>query len=1123
MYGLGVLAAAKAVTLVVIAGAVASGVTSVIQATGAWREAVVVGLLGAAARGLLTWVERVAQARAALGAKEALRARLADRLMEGGSPSAGAATALATRGLDDLDEYYSSVLPALTGAAVIPLVVGARILFADRISAVVILFTIPLVPLFMSLVGMYTKDAVAGATRALGRLSDHLVDLARGLPVLVGLGRVEEQSAALERVSDDYRAATMRTLRVAFLSSLVLELISTMSVAVVAVFIGLRLVNGSLPLETGLLVLILAPECFTPFRQLGAAFHASQSGVAALDAARALIDEPEHPRLGAAPAPVVPAGPAAGGNAAVRVANLTVSYGDRGRPAVDDLSFELAARRTAALVGESGSGKSTVIAVLAGRVRPGVDGTRVTGQVSGLSPERVAWVPQHPVAVADSVRQELEIYGDGIPKELLEARISELSRRFGLTRVLDDDPAQLSPGELRRVAFVRALLRVDAGADLLLLDEPTAHLDAGSAAAVRREIERLDGRITMLIASHEPELVDAAAHRIRVGMDVRRGAERADRSPVRVDRPAAHRTAPPAPHRVGTLAAIGMLAAFVRPARGRFAGAVLLSSAAALFSVSLTAVSGWLIVRASQEPNVMLLLVAIVGVRFFGIGRAALHYGEQLVTHDAVFTSIGSVRMRLWNALARRGPGLRRLLTGGTSIDYLVLTADRIRDLAPRVILPIGAGLLTALGALIAVFLLDPPATVVLAGCLALCLAVAPPLALAADRRAGREQARLRSRLGRRFASLVAAAADLRANGVDRPVRAELSRLDREAGGRARRAAWALGIGQAVVTASCCATAVAMLPVVLPAARAGTLPPEIVAVLALLPLGLIEPFLLLVGAVQSWPVLAQSLASADELDPPRERDAARASSAVPGIAPERIRGLRLTDLGARWPGAPEPVFSHVNAELGTGDWLVVSGPSGAGKSTLLSLLLGYLEPAAGRYELDGVDIRGYDPTALRRRFAWAPQEGHLFDSTIRGNLLLARPHDDRPSDDELREVLRRVGLGSLLGTLPAGLETRVGPHGSHLSGGQRQRLAVARTLLTRADVILLDEPTAHLDHEAADALLADLRAATEDKLTVLVTHRDQDARPWDVRVDLGDALRASAGDRDSGSGAAARA
>ncbi|MGL4338958.1 MAG: ABC transporter transmembrane domain-containing protein, partial [Rhodoglobus sp.] len=293
-----VLAALKAAALVGIAEALSRGIVSVIDGTETWRDALALGLAATLLRALLSWAAQAMAARTALGAKERLRHDLAERaLASGTSRSAGSVAVIGTVGLDQLDAYYRTVLPAAVTAATVPLLVGVRILCADWVSAVIIVVTVPLVPVFMVLVGMHTREQADAGIASLQRLSDHLVELARGLPVLVGLGRVEEQSAALHQVSNRYRNTTMVTLRSAFLSSLVLELISTLSVAVVAVFVGLRLVEGALPLGVGLVALILAPECFAPFRELGSAFHAAQDGLAARRSAQGIIDDPVTPEL----------------------------------------------------------------------------------------------------------------------------------------------------------------------------------------------------------------------------------------------------------------------------------------------------------------------------------------------------------------------------------------------------------------------------------------------------------------------------------------------------------------------------------------------------------------------------------------------------------------------------------------------------------------------------------------------------------------------------------------------------------------------------------------------------------------------------------------------------------
>jgi ATP-binding cassette subfamily C protein CydCD len=1160
LYWLGLLAALKALSLVLMAQAVASVLAGLVAQNPAWAEQLGWGMAGVVLRSLTVWAQGVASRRAALGVKEELRTALLERALRNGTraagPSDGGLAILATRGLDALDSYYTQFLPALVNCAAVPLLLGARILLADWVSAVVVVLTVPLVPVFMVLIGRYTEDRVRIAQSALARLSSHMLELAKGLPVLVGLGRATAQRKALEDISEQYRSRTMETLRTAFLSALALELIATISVAVVAVFIGVRLVHGDMALEAGLLALILAPDCYLPLRELGTAHHASDDGRVALAEVTAVMDAPEvqplQPQAGiGAEDGLLPGKLASDGGAdlpAVTVSNLVVVYGGRMEPAVGPLSFDAPAGRITALDGASGAGKSTILGVLAGTVGTG-GGAVVGGRIAGFSPSRVAWVPQHPVMVEKSVLAEVRLYlGDGAATASSGSSTAAAAQRCleaaGAGHLAGKHPAELSPGELRRVALARGLARIEAGATLLLLDEPTAHLDRESANVVNESIRKLRGRATVLLVAHDRLTRELADHLVAVGagsatarpvtdpdnaagfrevpattatapaMTARAAEAGAKQAPERrtpIGTPAAPATGTPAddgravPGQSGgnTPARIFRL---LQPESLKFGSAGIMGVLAALFAVALAGLSGWLIIRASEQPPILYLLTAIVGVRFFGIGRAVLRYTERLLLHDAVFASLTRLRGRLWDSLSRRALSLRRLLQGGNVLGAVIDDVDTVRDLLPRVVLPPVTAVAVGASAVAASALLLPAALPAAIAAALVSLAAAPAAALLADRMSAQAEQRLRSGVLRDVAAALDARAELHANGVAGPVLAAIGDADKEATAASQRSAWAEGLGQALTVLACGSAALASAVLAGPAVMDGSVAPATAAVVVLLQLALVDPYAAITTAVRQYPALRQVLdriSEAGVLDAPAaadpgangpRQDASGPAAGTGGLEPVASRpgglpGLELQALSAAWPGSPE-VFTGVSATAEPGRWLAVTGASGSGKSTLLAVMLGFLPPHSGRLAVSG-------------RAAWCPQEAHLFDSTIRGNLMLGRPEGTAgDAGQDMAAALAAVGLEPLLRRLEHGADTRIGPGGAFLSGGERQRLAVARTLMTGADVILLDEPTAHLDAEAGREMLADLRKGLTGRTVVLVTHNPDDIDPADRRLDL---------------------
>jgi thiol reductant ABC exporter CydD subunit len=469
------------------------------------------------ARAGVAWGAELAANRSSARAKAQLRAALLERIPALGldrsrEQRTGELAILATRGLDALDGYFSLYLPQLFLAVIVPLAVIVAVAWSDWISAAIIAFTIPLIPVFMALVGAATRDRMDHQLRTLERLAGHFLDVVAGLPTLKVFGRAKAQAIAIREVTERYRAAAMATLRITFLSSLILELVATIAVALVAVAIGLRLISGHLDLRTALFALVLAPEAFLPLRQLGASYHASAEGMAAAEQVFTLLQSPVPGRGTRTnfPDPAV---------AGLAIERLRVTYPGRSQPALDGVSMTVEAGELLALVGPSGCGKSTLLEVLLGLITPEsgsvrVGGVELTDLDLGAWRARLAWVPQRPHLFKASIAQNVRIARGAASTEDVRAAIScagltDAVRRLphGLDTVLGDAGAGLSAGERQRVALARAFLR---DAPLLLLDEPTAGLDGQTEQDVAEAIGRLSRGRTVVLVAHRPALVALA-------------------------------------------------------------------------------------------------------------------------------------------------------------------------------------------------------------------------------------------------------------------------------------------------------------------------------------------------------------------------------------------------------------------------------------------------------------------------------------------------------------------------------------------------------------------------------------------------------------------------------------
>ncbi|MFJ2862921.1 thiol reductant ABC exporter subunit CydD [Kitasatospora sp. NPDC087314] len=1040
--------------------------------------------LTAVGRGLVGWLTELTAHRSVARVKSTLRRRLLDHATALGPAylagrRTGELTTLATRGVDALDDYFARYLPQLALAVVVPVIVLLRIVGADFTSAAIIAGTLPLIPLFMVLIGMATQSRMDRQWDTLSRLSHHFLDVVAGLPTLKVFNRARAQAATIARITADYRRATLRTLRIAFISSFALELLSTLSVALVAVTVGFRLVDGTLDLETGLLILVLAPEVYFPIRQVGALYHSSVEGLTAADEIFQVLETP-LPAAGTVPAPAL-------AGAAVAVSDLVVRHPGRTEPALDGAALTLRPGATTALTGPSGAGKSTLLAVLLGLTAPDAGTVRITAadgrayDLAELEPEswrrQIAWVPQHPHLFAGTVAENLRLYRPRATDEQLWTALRAAHALDFVDRLdapLGEDGAGLSAGQRQRLALARVLLADDR--PLVLLDEPTASLDGASEAAVVAAVQALaeDPARTVLIVAHRPALLAVADQRVRLA-----GAAAPAAAPV--ERPSHSGRPTPAPAEAQDESA----AAAATP---RLALSVLLGALALGCAVALMATSGYLISRASEMPPVLYLMMAVTSVRAFGIGRSVFRYAERLVSHDAVLRTLGTLRAAVYRRLTVLAPAGLPAFRRGDLLSRLVADVDAIQDHHLRWRLPAAVAGVVSLVATVALGAFLPAAGVVLGLGLLLAGAVVPALAARWSAGAERRQAPARGRLATTVVDAFTGTAELTVAGALPGRLAAIRTADAALTRLAARSAASTALGTGLIALLTGLTVTAAAAVGIQGVRGGALAPVCLALVVLTPLAAFE-------AVTGMPLAVQarqrSRAAQARLDEVLAAETLVAEPSDPVALPERPLPIAVRGLTVRHPGQAVEALAGVDLDLAPGRRIAVVGPSGSGKTTLAQALLRFLEPGAGDVTFaadrpQAVDSRSLAGEDVRRVIGLCAQDAHVFDSSLRENLRLARPG---AAEDELRAALAGARLLDWTQTLPDGLDTMVGEHGARLSGGQRQRLALARALLADFPVLVLDEPAEHLDLPTADALTADLLAATEGRTTVLITHR----------------------------------
>ncbi|MEV4702713.1 thiol reductant ABC exporter subunit CydC [Actinoplanes sp. NPDC049316] len=1034
-----------AVLSLIGAGQAAATVTVAVALTRIVTGHDAIGLLAAAAlaRAALTWAEQVVAQRTAARVTDDLRRRtLAAALRHGpgwvASYGSGRLSAVLTGGLDALRPWFTGYLPSLTLGVLLPPLVLAAMAVVDPLSALIALLTLPLVPLLGALIGWATQQRAQRAWQADARLAGHFLDVVRGLPTLRVYGRAQRQTTVVRDLTDQHRSATVRVLRVAFLSSTALDLVGTLSVGLIAVEAGLRVASGGMGLGAALLVILLAPEAYRPLREMAARFHASADASAVIaDVDEVLSDDAAYlPAAGD------------GGRPAVYATALRARYPGAGRDALVTGPIAVRDHELVAVRGPSGAGKTTLLRVLAGLQPADAGHVELTGP-------GVLHLPQRPTL--PHVRTVADVFPGAAPADVRAALATVgLADEVTPETVLGELGSGVSAGQRQRLALAALLRAASRRPVVLLLDEPTAHLDAGTERLVVGQLRAAAARgCAVLVVAHRRALLTEADRVVEVAPSAPAATPA---TPAAAERPATH----PVEHPRKT-------AWLVRPAT-----AVALGAASSLAGLVLTGAAAWLLVRASFLPPVLTLSTAVVLVRGSAVARPLLRYLERLVSHDVAFARLGAWRSRVFADLIPRVPG-PRLRRRGDLLSRVAGDVDLRVDGLLRGRLPALSGVVTVLAGVSVVAGMSPWTAVPLGVGVLVSLGAAPALA---GWRAGRDDAATgtaRARLRDAVVETVEGVEELAVRGGD--ALGVPDRRSRDLAVLEARAARAAGAAAALSLAG---WAVAVAGTALVLRDAGGLSPEWSAVLLLGMVALGEP-------VATLPATAAARRRAAGARVRLAEIATQPPSAARTV-PEADR-LIVRDLVAGWDPDRPPSLRGVNLDVPRGAKVAVLGPSGGGKSTLAAVVAGLLGPRAG-------SVRRPARTVLV-----GDEVDHVFASTVRENLRLADP---AATDPQLVAALTRVGLGPWFAGLCDGLDTWLGTAGSTVSGGQRRRLATARALLAGPDLLILDEPTEGLDEAAADELMADLLGAADGRTVLLLTHRTEGLDLVDATYELRD-------------------
>ena len=1031
-----------------------------------------------------------------------------------------------TDGLEQVDAYVARYIPQILYAIMIPLIMGIAIVDTLPIIGIILIVTVPLIPFFMILIGKQADRLNKEQWERMSFLSGHFLDVLQGITTLKLFGRAKDQIKVIGRLSEEFKDSTLRVLRVAFLSALVLELVSTISTALIAVYLGLTLLDGEIPFFSAFFILLLAPEFYTPFRQLGAAFHTGMAGKTSILKYEEFMNR--QPSL-----PVGGQSKLQGPIQAIEIKDLTFTY-EGSENGVQHISLVAKRNSPIMLVGESGAGKSTIAHIIGGFLTAPKGAVTIDG-LDGCNidiewwRQQITYVSQHPHIMKGTLRDVVSFGMNVSDKEIIEAckevqLLDVINRQQeGLDTIIGEGGLGLSGGERQRVALARAFLRKG---QVLILDEVTAHLDVKTESIISSAIQRLMENKIVIIIGHRLQTMHWAStlYVLKQGRIIQQGSyeelialdgyfkdlvtsglgefsstieeqlqtgksfdiqdrDELDYS-ISIDKKDAYvrgndtHTSEVSTSNMG-LQGWRLLFTVLSPAKWSLVLALIFTFLTVFMNVGLLTVSAWLLASAALQPGLTYLSLAIVGVRFFGVSRAVCRYFERYTSHRMAFQGLYGLRVWFYAHLEPLAPAILKRFGAGDMLgrimgDIEVLQFFYLRTLIP----PVAAIALTVLVAYGVSTIDSTLVTPIVLSSLVLGL-VLPLVVYAHNKQSlteiGPQQGEYKSLLSDTMDSLEDVISYGNEDLVYHRIQHMMHIVDTNKGviERGMNLGNTLFLGGVQIT-------VVIVAILAANALTGAWASVMVAVAAIGTQAWFEALQPMIAAVhhgaESKVATSRLMALANEPMPVVDPKAPKPFNAN--------RDITFTDVSFGY-NQDRCIYEHLRLGIKQGQSVAIVGASGSGKTTLFNMLE-RLYDYGGSIHVGDVELKDISIDTWRNALGTITQDTYIFHASFEDNIRLARPD---ASATDLERAIDRASLRSVVDRLPVGLNTIVGSGGHGLSGGERQRVALARLFLRNPQIVLLDEPLEGLDQVTRKALHRDLMEYVKDKTCLYITHQ----------------------------------